>query len=211
MNIVFSTKNLEFNNIIKYPDLMIKEGRTTFVKGPSGSGKTTLLKLFNAINDISKGEIFYKGVSIKNLDTINLRRQVLLIGQEVFLFQESIKSNFDQFYEYLEKGPTSEKRMQEYLKLTMANFGLEKECINLSGGERARVYLAIFMSLEPEIIMIDEPTAALDKKTASHVLNNVKKYCEINKKTLIVVSHDEDIINKYADEIIDLKEGIIYD
>ena len=211
MNIIFNTENLEFNNMIKYPDLKIKEGITTFIKGPSGSGKTTLLKLFNAMKDTSNGEIFYKGVSIKDIDTIELRKKALLVGQEVFLFQESIKNNFDQFYEYLDREFTSESRMQEFLKLTMGNFALDKECINLSGGERARVYLAIFMSLEPEVIMLDEPTAALDKATAGNVLNNVKKYCEANKKTLIVVSHDETIINKYADEIIDLKEGVTYE
>lgn len=211
MNIIFSTKNLVFNSMIKYPDLMVKECITTFIKGPSGSGKTTLLKLFTSMNDISNGDIFYKGVSIKDIDTIKLRRNVLLVGQEVFLFQESIRSNFNQFYEYLDKDFIDDVRMQKYLEITMANFELDKECSNLSGGERARVYLAIFMSLEPEVIMLDEPTAALDKETAGKVLNNVKKYCETNKKTLVVVSHDEDITNKYADEIIDLKEGVIHE
>lgn len=211
MNIIFNTENLSFNNMIKYPDLAIKAGITTFIKGPSGSGKTSLLKMLNAMNDPSDGDIFYKGASIKTFDTIELRRKTLLVGQEVFLFPESIKSNFNQFYEYLDKELIAENVMQDYLKLTFANFKLDKECVYLSGGEKARVYLAIFLSLEPEVIMLDEPTAALDKATAGKVLNNVKKYCEKREKTLIVVSHDEDITNEYADEIIDLKEGVTYE
>ena len=89
--IIFETKNLSFNNMIQYKDIQIKEGKVNFIIGKSGTGKSTLLRLFNGTLSPSDGSIFYNGNDILQMDTITLRKEVLLISQSVYLFDESIE------------------------------------------------------------------------------------------------------------------------
>jgi putative ABC transport system ATP-binding protein len=202
---VFETQQLIFNNSIHYPDIKILENRTTFVTGKSGSGKTTLLRLFNGTVSPSSGEIRYFGKNINDMDFISLRKEVLLVSQSVFLFDASIKENFRQFYEYRDKPVPFDDAITDFLNICCIPFSLDKDCSVMSGGERQRIFTAIYLSLLPKVLMLDEPTSALDITNSSNVISNILGFCKEKNITSVIVSHDNKITDEFADDIVNIE------
>ena len=201
---LFTLKKVKYKDIIQYPDIEIPEKQVTFICGESGSGKSTLLKLLNGVLSPTDGEIRYRKKNINDYSPVALRRDVLLIGQSVYLFDKSIKENFNEYYVYRDMQAISEEKMKEYLALCSVDLPLDSMCGVLSGGELQRIFIAISISFHPHVLMMDEPTSALDDKNANMLIENITSYCKENELTLIVVSHDSNIANRYADNIIEL-------
>ena len=204
---VISVNQAVFQSMIRYPDIKIAKGKTTFIHGPSGCGKSTLLKLINGTTSPDSGEIFYKGNNIENIDTIDLRREILLVAQSVFLFTGTIEENFKKYYEYRDRDLPTKETMEKFLKICSAEFSLETRCETMSGGERQRVYIAIFLSFMPDVLMLDEPTSALDNTSSDIMMSNIKNFSKDNEMTTIVVSHYLTLAEKYGDEIIALERS----
>lgn len=201
---LFSIINVNFKDIVNYPQFIIEEAKTTFICGKSGSGKSTLLKLLNASISPDCGKILYCGKSIGDYDTIMLRREVTLVSQNVFLFDDTIRNNFKIFYKYREEMPPIDAQIIDYLSLCLADFPLDNNCRELSGGERQRVFISICLSFMPKVLMLDEPTSALDDMTSDKLMYHLKDYCTKNKITLIVITHDKTLAGRHADTIINL-------
>lgn len=205
---MIEAQNVNYKNIINYPDIKIESDCVTFLCGASGSGKSTFLRLINGAVTPSSGEIFIEGKNISSWDTIGLRQQYLLVGQVVYLFDKTIKQNFEEFYSYRDLPVPDEKEIHSYLSICCADFPLGSQCPTLSGGERQRVFIAICLSLKPKVLMLDEPTSALDTNTANLLMENITLHCKENHITLIVVSHDLSLANQFADRIITLERGV---
>lgn len=201
---LFTLNNVVCNNLIHYPDLTIMPQLVTFICGESGSGKSTLLKLLNGMISADRGVVTYQGKDIQAWDPVFLHRAVILGGQSPYLFDLSVKDNFLEFYHYRELQPVSEPEMSEYLRLCALECPLEASCGTMSGGEKQRVFLALCLSLKPEVLLLDEPTSALDAHNAAVVLSNIKDYCRTNQITLLVVSHSKELSETLADEVINL-------
>ena len=199
---LFSLKNVSFQDILTYPDIAIPEGVTTFICGESGSGKSTMLKLLNGVISPTSGVITYAGKDITAFDPITLRREVLLVGQTSYLFDQPIRENFHTFAAYRDMEPISDEAMKTYLNACSLELPLDSSCTLLSGGERQRVFIAIHLSLQPKVLMMDEPTSALDDKNAQALMENITSYCKEKDMSLIVVSHDKGIAERYADHTI---------
>ncbi len=204
---IISVSQVVFQSMIRYPDIKIATGKTTFIHGPSGCGKSTLLKLINGTISPDSGEILYNDNNIENIDTIRLRREILLVSQSVYLFTGTIEENFIKYYEYRGHGVLQKEDMEKFLKLCSADFPLETRCETMSGGERQRVYIAIFLSFMPKILMLDEPTSALDNTSSDIMMNNIKNFSTDNEMTIIVVSHYLPLAEKYGDNIIKLERS----
>ena len=205
--VLFTLQDVKFLDIITYPGLEIAEGGATFLCGESGSGKSTLLRLLNGTLSKAAGHIRYRDRDIEDCETIALRREVLLAGQSVYLFDKTIRENFEEYYAYRDLEPPDEETIRAYLDLCLAPFPLDSMCNLLSGGERQRAFLAILLSLEPKVLMLDEPTSALDDKTADGLMERILSHCREQKITLIVVSHDKTLAARYADHTITLEGG----
>jgi putative ABC transport system ATP-binding protein len=201
---LLSLKQVQYKNILRYPDITIREGGVIAVTGKSGSGKSTLLKLFNGTISPTEGTAAYKDKNLAEYDPLSLRREVLLVSQNAYLFDGmSVYENFRQFYDYLQLETPSRKSIQDALTLCAADkLGLDADTTVFSGGERQRVFLAINISLPSKVIMLDEPTSALDWATADTVMANIKESCRQSGRTLVLVSHDSTIVDKFADEVI---------
>ncbi len=205
---LFTIKNVRFKDSISYNHILIKEGITTFICGKSGSGKSVLLKLLNASITAESGEILYQEKPIMEYDTIALRREVTLVSQNVFLFDDTIRNNFARFYSYREEKLLEDTEISKYLRLCMANFPLDVNCRELSGGERQRVFIAICLSFMPKVLMLDEPTSALDQATSNTLMSNLKEHCLKHGMTMIAITHDKALAQQYADAIVDLDMGV---
>lgn len=206
---IFEIRNVIYANLLRYNYIDIKQGRITFIKGESGSGKSSLLRLLNYSRNYDSGEISYLNKSLADYDPLLLRREVSLVAQEVFLIDGTIYDNFKFFYEARELAVPSESHMQKFLELACISVTLDKSTQTLSGGEKQRVYLAVFMSFEPQVLILDEPTAALDEDTGRHVMANIVQYVKERDMSLIVVSHSQALTDAYAEDIIYIKKEAV--
>nr|WP_281683236.1 ABC transporter ATP-binding protein [Finegoldia magna] len=197
-------ENVKF--IKEYDDFSIDKNEVVFVVGKSGSGKSTLLKLINNTLQMKSGRIFYKDENILNIKPVELRKNIIMTSQENFLFDMTIRENFHEFYKLRDLEELTDEEIATFLRITNFDVDLNLNVEKLSGGEKQRVFLAIALSLNPEVLLLDEPTSALDNKTAFDMMKNIVDYCKHNDITLVVVSHARQLVDEFADKIIDLGE-----
>ena len=197
-------ENVKF--IKEYDDFSIDKNEVVFVVGKSGSDKSTLLKLINNTLQMKSGRIFYKDENILNIKPVELRRNIIMTSQENFLFDMTIRENFHEFYKLRDLEELTDEEIAKFLKITNFDVDVNLDVEKLSGGEKQRVFLAIALSLNPEVLLLDEPTSALDNKTAFDMMKNIVDYCKHNDITLVVVSHARQLVDEFADKIIDLGE-----
>ena len=205
MNVRLKWEDLCAFTTIKYPDFSLTTEKITFLNGPSGCGKSTLLKIINGTLTPFAGKVFLDNQEISTLDPIVLRRRVILAEQSVYLFSGTISDNFRRFHQYRKTPAVSQEKCQALLDICGFSFNLEESCDSMSGGERQRIFLAIALSMEPEVLLLDEPTSAMDSALAHIVMGNIIKYCRAHNTPMIIVSHDLELSNTYADEIIRLE------
>ena len=197
-------ENVKF--IKEYDDFSIDKNEVVFVVGKSGSGKSTLLRLINNTLQMKSGRIFYKDENILNIKPVELRKNIIMTSQENFLFDMTIRENFHEFYKLRDLEELTDEEIMRFLKITNFDVDLNLNVEKLSGGEKQRVFLAIALSLDPEVLLLDEPTSALDNKTAFDMMKNIVNYCKHNDITLVVVTHARQLVDEFADKIIDLGE-----
>lgn len=183
-----------------------------FILGKSGSGKSTLLNVIGGLDGCDDGEFIIKGKSSKDFvgSDFDAYRNTF-IG---FIFQEynilddfSVGANIGLALELQGKKATNEKINAILSDVDLLDYGKRKPN-ELSGGQKQRVAIARALVKDPEIIMADEPTGALDSNTGKQILDTLK---ELSKtKLVIVVSHDVDFAEKYGDRIIEMKDGKIF-
>lgn len=179
----------------------------TCIVGPSGSGKTTLLKMLNCLNVPDEGVIQYNDKDISKIDSIKLRRNVVMLGQTPVIYSGSIEDNLQIGLGFSQKLPASKIKMEEALKRVELNKELSDGCGNLSGGEKQRLCLARVMLMDADTYLLDEPSAALDKETEEFIIENFSKFVLENNKELIMVTHSEQIAEKFPDSIIRIENG----
>ncbi|GAJ26182.1 ATPase component of general energizing module of ECF transporters [Liquorilactobacillus sucicola DSM 21376 = JCM 15457] len=209
-------KNTPFEKeVLKNISLEVNANDFIGVIGHTGSGKSTLIKICNGLLKPDKGQIFYKGENIwkKGFDLKHLRFKVGVSFQypEHQLFCETVKK--DIAYGLVNKGVPEEEqesKIRQVLKIVgLQESYLEKSPFKLSGGEMRKVALAGTMVLEPEVLILDEPTAGLDPKTTKQVYESLKEYQAKTSSSIIVVSHSMEDISEYATRLIALDDGNI--
>ncbi len=192
----------------------IKKGDFVVIIGASGSGKSTMMNLIGCLDIPSKGSIRLKSQDISKLsesDLASLRgRTIGFIFQQYNLIQsmsafENVKLPLE-FLEYNDHEATG--RAREILTLVGLNDKMHHRPTQLSGGQQQRVSIARSLVSDPEIILADEPTGALDSVTGREVLDMLKSLWKEHGKTIIMVTHDINLA-KYAHTTIELKDGEI--
>lgn len=202
MYIINSIKDMKFLDLITYPEINIQENSFTFITGESGCGKSTYLKMLNATVVSDDGDIIYQNKKITDIPVLKYRKEVMLVPQEAYLFQGTIRDNFNLYYSFIEKPELSETDMTRFLSICCANLSTSASCELLSGGEKQRVFQAIYLSCLPKVLLLDEPTAALDEKTANQFLTNLKSFCSEQRITVVCVCHNNELVNRFADTVI---------
>ena len=205
MNVKIKAENLCAFSTIRYTNFTIPAEKIVFLNGPSGCGKSTLLKIINGRLIPSAGQVLLDNQDIVTLNPITLRRRVVLAEQSVYLFRGTISGNFRRFRQYRETTAVSQEQCQVLMDICSIPFTQEESCDAMSGGERQRIFLAIALSMAPEVLLLDEPTSAMDSALAHTVMGNLIQYCRSHHITMVIISHDLELSNTYADEIIRLE------
>jgi putative ABC transport system ATP-binding protein len=200
---------------LKESSVEIKEKEFVSIIGPSGSGKSTLMHLIGLLDKPSQGEIIVQGKKISKLNDdqmSSLRNE--FIG---FVFQQfnlipklTVLENIllPSFYarKKLEYDP-KEKALNLIKKFGLE--GKERSYPNkISGGQQQRVAILRALIMEPKLILADEPTGNLDSKTGTEIMELLKKLNEVEKITIVIVTHEVDIA-KYGKRIIHVKDGAV--
>ena len=209
----FNTKERKFK-ALKDINLSVKKGEYLAITGKSGSGKSTLLNMITGIDHPSSGEIFVKGIAIKQLNESKLAKwRGQNIGIVFQFFQLiptlTIKENLLLAMEFVGSVPPADRvtRVNDLLSRVGIAEQANKMPASLSGGEQQRAAIARALANDPEIIVADEPTGNLDSKTAASVNSIFSKLAE-SGKTVIVVTHERDSSLKYH-RIVNLVDGEI--
>ncbi|MBN1656972.1 MAG: ABC transporter ATP-binding protein [Anaerolineae bacterium] len=195
-------------------DFVVQPGEFVAVMGPSGSGKSTLLHLLGGLDAPSDGEVTLGGRRLAHLSddevTIIRRRQVGFIFQ-FFNLLPTLNAAENVALPLLIDG----KRIEEYaerINSLLALVGLDDRAHHrpdqLSGGQQQRVAIARALVTDPAIVLADEPTGNLDRKSGHEVLDLLRRACDEKRQTIVMVTHDP-FAAAYADRVVFLRDGAI--
>lgn len=208
--------------VLKDINLKIDEGSYTVIVGKTGSGKSTLIEHINGLLLPTKGEVAVDNILITNPQSKKERRELAkklkILRQDVaVLFQFSEQQLFeisvlkDIIFAPLNYGVEEEKaisKAKELIKLVgLDESYLDKSPFELSGGEMRKVALCGVLALEPKVLILDEPTVALDYQSREEIMAMVKKLKEDFDMTIVLVTHNMDYVLEYADKVFVLKNG----
>ena len=184
-------------------DLEIALGATA-VLGPSGAGKSTLLRLLNRLADPDAGTVRFHGDDVLELDPLELRRRAVLVPQVPAPLPGTVAEN-------VRYGPGllgREVDPERCRRMAGLDGGFaERDARRLSVGEQQRVMLARSLALEPEVLLLDEPTAALDEAAKEGVERTLADLGGRSGLSLVVVTHEAAQAERLADRVVRLADG----
>lgn len=201
-------------NALRNVNLKINKGEMVAVIGASGSGKSTLLNIMGCLDVPDEGECYLNGKQVNNLSQGKLseirNKQIGFVLQDFgLMLDRTVYRNLS--YPLIFNSNIKSKQFKELSKKALESVGLSSrvnsKCIELSGGQKQRVAIARAIINDPDIILADEPTGALDTKTSEEIIELFK---DLNQqgKTVVIVTHDSKIAEQ-CDRIIKISDGSI--
>ena len=201
-------KTLGGREVLRGVDLDVDGGDVVSLVGPSGSGKSTLLRCINRLTEIDSGSIFVSGRDIREYPPTELRRRVVLVMQDAVMFSGTVLDNviFPIRVHGVDDIALAEKAL-EMAEVPKPLYG--RYASKLSGGEKRRVALARAMVLEPEVLLLDEPTSGVDPGRVEGIESTVLRMAKDNGMTVIWVTHDTAQALRVGDRIAAIRDGTI--
>ncbi len=223
LNIRNLTVTIAGRRVVDDVSLELYPGKVTAIVGESGSGKTlTALSLLDLLPQSSvkeKGEVFFRGKDIFSLEKEEMRqlrgKHIAMVFQEPFTALNPVMRISEQISESIvthEKTASAKVSARVKDLLDMVKLGpeiLKKYPHELSGGMRQRVVMAIALACGPEVLILDEPTTALDVSIQKDILDLVMRIQQERQFSILFITHDFSIVNLLADEVCVMKEGKI--
>ncbi len=206
-------KRFGTHEVLKDIDFSVREGEVVCVIGSSGSGKSTLLRCVNLLETPSDGQILYRGQNIRgNRHDIYANRAKLgMVFQQFNLFNNhNVLSNcvVGQVKVARRSREEAERTAMRFLKLVGMERYINAKPKQLSGGQKQRVAIARALSMEPDVMLFDEPTSSLDPEMVGEVLKVMQQLAE-SGLTMLVVTHEMDFAKEAADRVIFMDDGVI--
>ena len=195
-------------------NLEIKKGEFVFITGGSGSGKSTLIKLLYRQEKPTRGNVMVGGVNVaklRNGKVYKIRRKIGIVFQDYKLLEKL--TVYENIAFVLEMYGMKAKEMRPKILKALEQVGLKEKSrsypTELSGGEQQRVSIARAIVTEPKVLVCDEPTGNLDPKTSLEIMKVIEDINTNMGTTIIMVTHDETIVNKLKKRVVTLDKGMI--
>ena len=211
---IIEVKNLNkiYDKIIAVKDLTfeINKGKIIGLLGPNGCGKTTTIAMILGLLKPTSGEVIIKGKNIEK-ERINLLEKMNFISPYVELPKKLTVEENLKVYARLYGVKNINKKISELVNELRLNKFLKKKTGELSSGQKNRISLAKALINDPEILMLDEPTASLDPDTGDFVRSFIEHYSSKTNVTILLASHNMNEVERLCDNVMMMKDGIIVD
>ncbi|WP_320170713.1 ABC transporter ATP-binding protein [Maridesulfovibrio sp.] len=199
--------------VLELESFVVKEGSIVGLAGHNGCGKSTLMRILAFLDTPTSGNVFYDGVKVEG-NYAALRREVTMLTQEPYLLKRSVFRNVAYGLELRGAGKSEiGKAVGSSLQavgLDPVRFG-NRQWFELSGGEAQRVALAARLAINPRVLLLDEPTASLDRESTMLIHDAAVSAKEKNGTTLVIVSHDHSWLRDVSDTIYRFGGGRLKD
>lgn len=201
----FELKNISFD---------LHEKEVLGIIGKNGSGKSTILRIANNLVRKDSGEIIYDNISIEDLSykqILNMRKNIAYIFQEANLLDnKTVYYHLSLVYK-LNYYKVNEEEIDDILKFMEIEHLKYTYCIYLSGGQKQKVAIAIAILQKPKILLCDEISASLDTKSEKEIFDLLKKIMNSSNISILIISHNLNIMKNFCDRILFLENGEIKD
>lgn len=205
-------KDFDSDYVLKDISFAARKGETIGIIGSTGSGKTTLINMIARFFDATKGQVIINGKNVKDYSLLDLRKKIGIVMQEVFLFSDTVEGNIaygnasapiEEVYRYAKIAQADKfiSNMPEGYDTIIGERG-----VGLSGGQRQRIALARALCVDPDILILDDTTSAIDMETEFEIQKGLDKI--FSDRIVFVVAHRISSVRK-ADKIIVLDKGVI--
>lgn len=199
--------------VLKGISMDVMKGEVICIIGPSGSGKSTLIRCINALNDIQSGSITVEGIEVNDsaLNKLELRKKVGMVFQQYNLFphKTALENIMMAPVKVLKQSPAEvETRARALIEKVRLQGKEDSYPGELSGGQQQRVAIARSLAMNPDVMLFDEVTAALDPETVKEVLVTIKDLAE-DGMTCMLVTHEMGFAREIADHIYFTDRGVI--
>ena len=204
--------NKIYDKIIAVKDLsfVINKGKIVGLLGPNGCGKTTTIAMILGLVKPTSGEVLIKGKNIEK-ERINLLEKMNFISPYVELPKKLTVEENLKVYAGLYGVKNVNEKISELVNELRLNKFLKKKTGELSSGQKNRISLAKALINDPEILMLDEPTASLDPDTGDFVRSFIEHYSSKTNVTILLASHNMNEVERLCDSVMMMKDGIIVD
>ena len=217
MSHIIDTRSISMNfrnkSILSDVTFKVSAGEFFVIIGPNGAGKTSLLKVLSGLQKAQQGSVTIKGANINKYSRRNLSRILAIVPQQIevgfpFTVSETVIMGRTPHLGILGMESKNDFHIaKEAMKFTEVNHLAERKLFQLSGGELQRVIIARAICQQPEIILLDEPTTALDPAHQLKIMDLMERFRKQYNTTIIMVSHDLNLASMYGDRLLLLKEG----
>jgi iron complex transport system ATP-binding protein len=217
MSHILSADNVSLDfrdkSILSNVSLKVSAGEFFVIIGPNGAGKTSLLKILSGLQKTQDGSVVLKGENISNYTRRNISKILAIVPQHIeigfpFTVKETVIMGRTPHLGILGmEGKNDFHIAEEAMEFTEVYHLADRKLFQLSGGELQRVIIARAICQQPEIILLDEPTTALDPAHQLKIMDLMERFRRQHNTTIIMVSHDLNLASMYGDRLLLLKEG----
>lgn len=200
------TRVVDNESIVDSVSLRVGTSDVVAIIGPSGAGKSSFLRLLNRLDEPTDGTVYLDGTDYREIDPQELRRRIGLIPQDAALIEGTVLENVA-LAARLRNEPVNNERVSTLLeRMGLEGYG-DRGVDDLSGGERQRVSIARALYVDPEVLLLDEPTAHLDSATEEQIEELLAELIREDDLTCVLVTHDTTQARRLGDRIVKMVDG----